>query len=168
MNMTQGRAVESFKKWASMQGTEPRRPNRYATPHIIPSSAVGIMMPSQTTNPWFKYPACYTPNAMPGIKTCRNLPYPASPQSSPNVGYTAQRIGSSGAAARDAFEKRKSWEGGRYTIISGISIKPSRKQLAKASTTLGSKSVPLAFKMLSLASSGDIALRYGRSLVRAS
>jgi len=88
------------------------------------------------------------------------------PRSSPSAGIRQGGIGSSGAAAKVLLEKEKL--GGRYTIISGISIKPRRKQLAKASTTRGSKSVPLAFRIFSLASSGDMALRYGRSLVRAS
>ena len=52
-----------------------------------------------------------------------------------------------------------------YTSTSGTSICPLRKAATNASTTCGSKSLPAPFMIASLASNGDIALRYGRSLV---
>ena len=47
------------------------------------------------------------------------------------------------------------------------SSSPFRNATRNASTTFGSKSLPLPSTMMSLASKGDIALRYGRSLVSA-
>jgi len=55
-----------------------------------------------------------------------------------------------------------------YTNTSGISISPRRQQVAKASTTSGSKSLPALLTIDSFASKGDMALRYGRSLIRES
>ena len=47
-------------------------------------------------------------------------------------------------------------------------MSPFRKAVRNASTTLGSNSVPAPFTRISLTSNGDIAFRYGRSLVNES
>ena len=52
-----------------------------------------------------------------------------------------------------------------YTTTVGTSSSPLRNASTNAFTTFGSKSVPDPLRMISLASKGDIALRYGRSLV---
>ena len=68
-----------------------------------------------------------------------------------------------GALCLSVVRKKKKQR--TYTSTSGTSICPLRNAATNASTTCGSKSLPEPFMITSLASNGDIALRYGRSLV---
>ena len=62
--------------------------------------------------------------------------------------------------------RRKQFEWAHdYTTTVGTSSSPLRNASTNAFTTFGSKSLPDPLTMISLASKGDIALRYGRSLV---